>query len=122
MADLLDSGLAWLAQKVRAHASAALAYQRGESSVTIAGTWTRVDRAVADALGLDLRLDNEMRDLIVSADQLTTLGDPQVHDKIVEVLGEQTRTYEVLPIAGTQTWQWLGNRERVYRIHVKRIS
>jgi hypothetical protein len=122
MTDLLESGLAWLAQKVRAHASAALTYQRGDSSVSIAGTWTRVDRAVADALGLDLRLNNEMRDLVVSADELTSLGNPLEHDRVIEVKDGQTRVYEVLPIEGTQAWQWLGNRERVYRIHVKRIS
>ncbi len=122
MADLFDSGLAWLAQKMRAHASAALTYQRGESTVSISGTWARIDRAVADALGLDLRVNNEMRDLIVSADQLSEMGDPQVHDRVIEVSGGTTRTYEVLPIDGTQHWSWLGNRERAYRIHVKQIS
>lgn len=115
MADLLDSGLAWLAQKMRGHASAALAYQRGESSITVNGTWARVDREVSE--GTDFRLQNELRDLLVPADEMT-LGEPLVGDRVIE----GSRTYEVLPLEGTQHWQWLGNRERMYRIHVKRIS
>ncbi len=119
MANLLDTGRAWLAQKMRDHASDSLVYERAGSSITIKGTWVRVDREVAE--GTDFRLQNELRDCLISATELT-MGPPLVGDKITEVKDGQTRVYECLPLADTQHWQWLGNGEQMYRVHFKRIS
>lgn len=119
MADLFESGLAWLASKRRDHASAACIYQLGEQEISVNVTWARVDREVAE--GTDYRLQNELRDALISADEMT-LGAPQVHAKIIEVKDGTTRIYEVLPLEGSQHWRWVGNREALYRIHVKQIS
>jgi hypothetical protein len=122
MADLLKSGLSWLSSQLQDHAATTLTYKRGANEIVIVGTFARVDREVAQ--DTDYRIQNELRDLIVSASQLKIDNqaiEPTPGDRVLEVVDGETRTYEVLPLDGTPCWQWLGNREVDYRIHLKKV-
>ncbi len=124
MGDLLDDGLAWLAEKLQAHASRPVVYRRGADEVTVQAIVGRTLLKLSDGYG-GVRMEWTDRDFLIAAEDLILAGQktlPQRGDQIRETTGGKTLVYEVLAPAGEPEWRWSDPHRRLLRIHTKQIG
>ena len=123
MADLLQTANQWLAGQQRAHASQEVTYQRGVDSATLLATIGRTVFELQDAKGFIQK--TESRDYLITTSDLV-LDDqavlPQRGDKIIETVGDQTFTYEVLAPGKEPVWRYSDPYRTQLRIHTKHIG
>lgn len=99
MANLLQTGQAWLAGKLKAHAATSVVYDRGGQTVALEATFGRTDAERVDENGIGIRA--EITDFIITAADLviggaTTL--PKRGDLIRHTAGGVEKTYEVMTV------------------------
>ena len=117
MANLLQTGTAWLAQQRGAHCASQVTYRRGETELVLGATFGRPDRDVEDELGV--RVGATMTDFLVAAtDFAPTFGEPQAGDQVIA----DGTVYEVLDLAGQGHWRWSGVPGTTMRIHTKQVG
>jgi hypothetical protein len=120
VADLLDAGFAWLERQRRRFMSQEVLYRRGAVAVTAQATVGKTTFEVVTAGGILERI--ESRDFLITAADLAVLGLPQRGDRVVEVRGDQTHTYEVLAPGREPHWRWSDPGHRCLRIHTKHLT
>ncbi len=84
MGDMLDSGLGWLAEKLKAHASRQVVYRRGADEVTVQAIIGRTLLKLDDGYG-GVRMEWTDRDFFDAAEDLILAGQktlPQRGDQI----------------------------------------
>lgn len=119
MADMLQTGAAWLAQQRTAHASQTVTYARGGRSVSLAATPAPVRRVDDSQFGI---LTITERDWLISASLLVLSGavaTPQKNDTITESNGA---VWQVLPIEGEPEARHSDPYGYTWRVHAKRID
>jgi hypothetical protein len=118
--DLLDAGFAWLEQQRRRFLCQDVLYRRGDVVLTAPATVGKTTFEVVTAGGVLERI--ESRDFLIGAAALAVVGLPQRGDRIVEMRGNQTHTYEVLAPGREPHWRWSDPGHRCYRIHTKHLT
>jgi len=124
MGDLLDDGLAWLAEQLKAHASQTVVYRRGANEVTVQATVGRTLLKFDDGYG-GVRMEWTDRDFLIAADDLVLGGEktlPQRGDQVRETVDSQTLVYEVLAPGSEPEWRWSDPHRRLLRIHTKQVG
>ncbi|WP_460182247.1 hypothetical protein [Thermopirellula anaerolimosa] len=124
MGDLLDDGLGWLAEKLKAHASRPIVYRRGADEVTVQAIVGRTLLKLDDGYG-GVRMEWTDRDFLIAADDLILAGRrtlPKRGDQIRENQDGKTLVYEVLAPAGQPEWRWSDPHRKLLRIHTKQIG
>lgn len=116
MSNRLQTASARLAARLKAFASVAVTYRRGEASVPLQATIGRSEFEEDDGAGATVRV--ESRDYLVDLADLGELGLPQVGD----VIDEGSYSYEVCPQADQPCWQWSGPGHDRLRIHTKQTE
>lgn len=122
MADLLQSGAAWLAGKLGDNAAQTITYARGAATVSLAAALGRSEHQQERADGAIIAVVAE--DFIVQPASLVLSGavaTPARGDRITLTIGSATRTYEVMDIPGVGCFEadpW----NSAVRIHTKRLS
>ena len=122
MADLLQSGLTWLAGKLQTHASRAITYRRGVEQVVVNATLGRKDFEADSHEG---RLYFRSNDFLVPAADLVVGGQtvlPERGDQIDVVLDGATVTFEVLAQDNLPPWEYTDPHQTLLRIHTKRVA
>jgi hypothetical protein len=124
-ANLLATGAAWLAGRLKAYASSPIVYRRGDSAVALCATFGKTLLRLDDGLGA-VRIEWTDKDYIISADDLV-LDDqvvrPAQNDIIEYDDGTSIHTYQVLPYGPDEPqWRWCDPHMKMIRIHCKRIS
>ena len=121
MGDLLNSGLAWLGDRLRAHASRSVIYRRGVQQVTVSATLGRKDFETDSHEG---RLYWRANDFLIRAADLVLGGLatlPERGDQIDVDFGGTTATFEVLAQDGIPPWEYSDPFQHVLRIHTKKV-
>ena len=119
MADLLRSGAAWLADRLKESAGSTIVYVRGPHRATMTAT---IGTSRFEAQGANGVVEQwESRDYIVSAGSLPS-GEPERGDRIFEEYGTETVTYEVVTPRGVPTWHYADAFQQTIRIHTKRVD
>lgn len=124
MADLLRTGSAWLAAKLKQHAGESVTYRRGGQSVAVTATVGPQPLRVSDEYGAP-RVEWANEDFLIDAADLVLGGaaaEPAHGDLIERTEGGVTFTYEVTPPPGEAAWRWADAYRVKYRIHAKQIS
>jgi hypothetical protein len=124
MGDLLDSGLGWLAEKLKAHASRPVVYRRGTHEITVQGIIGRTLLKLDDGYG-GVRMEWTDRDFLIAAEDLVLGGQktlPRRGDQIRETAGGKTLVYEVLAPGSEPEWRWSDPHRKLLRIHTKQIG
>jgi hypothetical protein len=124
MTDLLETGAAWLAERLAAHASHVVSYVRGAERLTLSATFGRTPMEVADGYG-SIRIDYTGRDFLVRSENLVlggTYAEPLRGDRIEELVGDKTHVYEVMAQDNEQPFRYCDPNRKLMRIHTKRIS
>ncbi len=116
MADVLQSGLAWLHAQRAAHMVTTATYVPAGSgeAVSLDVTASQIRVELADANGFPV--SSCVTDFLVAADDLT--ADPVPGDKVI--FG--SRTYEVLPLGEEPCWRWTDASRLTRRIHTRDIG
>lgn len=120
MADMMATGIDWLAGQLKANASKTVTYRRRQLSVSLSATIGRTTFETADDFGVVQQ--TESRDFIVEAADLILDGEqtlPMRGDLIEETVAGETHVYETLPLPGEQLWRYSDPHRVMLRIHTK---
>lgn len=121
MGDLIESGVGWLKDKLKAHASRQVVYRRGTIQTSVQATVGRTLLRLSDSYG-QVRMVWTDRDFLIPAADLILDGNPTLPrrgDEIVETVGSETHVYVVLAPGDEPEWRWSDPYKTVLRIHTK---
>ena len=117
MADLLQSGLAWLHGQRKTHLASDAVYQPvapGAESATVAATQSQIRTEEIDVNGFPV--SGTVVDFIVTAADMA--AEPAPGDKLT--IGG--RVYEATALTGEPCWRWTDASRLAYRIHTKDLG
>ncbi len=120
MADLLDTGLAWLNGQRERFLTKPVIYRRGVQEIEVPATLGRTVFRLDVGMGVTERV--EARDYLIGAEHLTGFDQPKPGDRIIEDRDGQRHTAEVMAPGGEPAWRWSDPDRRIYRIHTKHLS
>ncbi|MCP4248080.1 MAG: hypothetical protein GY778_13620 [bacterium] len=123
MGDLLQKGAARLATVLKANAGGSVTYSRGGDSVVLTAGVGRSEFAWLDDAGATI--EEEARDYLVIAAELILAAAatlPAAGDKIVEVAGGTTYTYQVMAFGDEPPYRYSDQQRVRLRIHTKLIG
>lgn len=114
MADLLQTGSAWLESQRTSHCAGLVEYRRSETTTEVHATYGMTKFEVADESGLTV--NSHVWDFLILAEEL---GFEPVAGDVVAANGRQ---YEVMPLAGDGCWRWSDPYRVTFRIHTKDLG
>lgn len=123
MTDMLRDGQAWLAEKLKMHASRLVIYQRDDAEAELPATIGRSFYEQDDGEGIVTR--SQVRDFLIdTADLLLSpIGSlPKRGDWILETENGTTFTYELMSLGGEPAWRYSDPFRLKLRIHTKLID
>lgn len=121
MADLIAQGSSWLRDRLRASASKAVTYRRGEESATVSATIGLTTLFVDRADGSVEKVTS--RDFLIGRDELGSLGDPRRGDRIEEEIGGDVFTFEAMaPDGAKSVFSEVGGHRDMVRVHTKSLG
>ena len=123
MSDLMQQGQAWLSAKLSELASRLVVYHRGELGVELTATIGRSAYDQDNGEGIVTR--SQVRDFLIDTNALllSAIGSlPRRGDRIVEVDGGTTFTFEVMPFGGEPPWRYSDPFRLKLRIHTKQVE
>ena len=124
MADLLQTGQAWLADQLKEHASRLVLYQRDAAQVGVQATIGRTMLKLDDGYG-GVRMEWTDRDYLIQAADLvlaSTQITPERGDRVLDTVGLITSIYEVMAYAGEPPWRFSDPFGKLLRIHTKFVG
>jgi len=111
---VLNRGLSWLEQKLKAFCSSPVEYRRNSQTLEVNAVFSKSDYQTDTGSGISV--ESFVWDFLIEAADLGT--EPQVGDTVI-VNG---RSFEVMKLAGQGCWRWTGPNQRTYRIHTRDIG
>lgn len=123
MADLLQTGAAWLTAQMQQFASQPIVYVRGNQSIPLSATIGRTEFEEADAYGVVQQVVS--RDYLFPATALVPLAGlnrPQRGDEVQETRDGVLYRYQVIAPQGEPHWRYSDAYQQVLRVHTKLIS
>jgi hypothetical protein len=123
MANLFETGAAFLADQLKEHGSQTVTYTRGADSVEVQAVVGRKDVLVETSAGALER--HEQWDFLVAGTDLVLADNvtlPERGDRIKLPRANHTDLFEVMPLAGEDHWRWSDGFERLLRIHTKFVG
>ncbi len=123
MVDLFQTGADRLATVLLTNAGVSVTYSRAGDSVVLTATVGTTEFEWVDDDGATQEI--EARDYLVRAADLilaAALTLPAVGDKIVEVAGAKTYTYQVMAFGDEPAWRYSDQQRVRLRIHTKLIG
>ena len=123
MGNLLQTGAEWLADQLKAHASAGVVFVRGLDQVTVLATVGRTEFEIEDGSGAVQRIQS--RDYLIQAADLVLGGSqalPEPGDRIHETQGDVTFVYEVLAPGNEPCWRYSDPHRKLLRVHTKHVA
>lgn len=124
MSDMLESGMAFLAQQLKQHASQLVTYIRGYDQVDVYATFGRKLLKLQD-LDFGVRMQWTDMDFLILADDLQFGGEkilPMRGDLVVTQVDGKVKTFEVLPYDSDPPWRWSDPFQKMMRIHTKLVN
>lgn len=122
MADMLQTGSAWLEAQRHAHVSHAVTYHRGEDSVELNATVGMTQFEVEREHGIETW---ESRDFLIRTEDLVLAGElvePAAGDRIRETVVDRVQVYEVMAPGDESPWRYSDQWRRTLRVHTKLVD
>lgn len=123
MADLLDTGAAWLEGQRVKHMTRTAQYCRGADSAEVKATVGRTVFEVDDGRGVLEKW--ESRDFLVAAAELVLAGSPVLPargDRVRETQGGKVYVYEVMAPGAEPCWRYSDAYRGTLRVHTKHVA
>ncbi len=124
MPDLLEFGMDWLADRLKAFAARSVVYRRGTEEVTVAAVIGRTLLKLDDGYG-GVRMEWTDRDFLIRPEDLVLGGNavlPERGDTIRETVETTTFVFEVMAPGKEPAWRWSDPHRRMLRIHTKQVG
>ncbi len=125
MADMLQSGLAWLSAQLQANAATTITYRRGSQSVRIQATMGAQLLKVTDLAG-NAMVERPDADFIFPAANLDFGAGPVAPaegDLVEKTYGSITRQFKVMPVGGSEpAWRYCDPYQINVRVHTKFVG
>ena len=124
MGDMIQQGMACLAEKLKAHASTPVLYRRGAEEVTVQAVVGRSLLKLDDGYG-GVRVTWTDRDFVIAAQDLILGGNvtlPQRGDRIEQTIDGVTHVFEVAAPGGEPEWRWSDPHQIMLRIHTVKLE
>lgn len=120
MADLLNSGAAYLSSQLQSAASETVTYTQGNTAATLKATFGSQLLRVTDHQGR-VKTERTARDFIFALAAMTAAGLtlPQRGDKVTISTGE---VFEVTPYDSEAAWRYSDPFETLVRVHTKQVQ
>jgi hypothetical protein len=125
MANTLQRGAAWLAGQLQQHASRPAMYLRGGIVIALVpatvakNTYQVTDietGVVTNVIAFDFTIRRKMLKTAAG-----TQIEPREGDQIRITLNSTPMTYEVLPVADRQCWEWADTSGIMITVHTKEV-
>lgn len=120
MADLLQTGSAWLRSQRRDHLSHAVTYSRGAVTASVLATVGQTMHETVDSYGI--MHEEATRDYLIDVDDLAAFGEPRRGDRITEELNGNHEVFEVLAPGSEPHFRYSDPDREVFRIHTKHVE
>ena len=122
MTDRLQRGNTRLQARMLDKAVQTVTYKRGNTELTgISAVIGETPFRISDVEGFQTRVISQ--DFLIAVSDLSSLGDPEAGDKIIETAADGTiREFEVAAPGGEPEWRWSDTYRTTYRIHTKYIK
>lgn len=124
MPTFLQRGAAWLGDQLKQSAGRTVTYRRGSTvSAAIVGTVSLHDYRTIGDEGIEISVVAD--DWVFTAADLLIRGVqiyPRDGDLIIETLDGFLNKYQVLPVAGRPSSEWLDSSGILLLVHTKRID
>ena len=123
MANLFETGTAWLADQLKTHASADVIYVRGADQVPVKATIGKTEFELDDGSGIVVRIQS--RDFLIHTADLVLGGVetlPVAGDLIRETQGTNTFVYEVMAPGNEPHYRYSDPFRKLLRIHSKHVA
>lgn len=124
MGDLIESGVGWLKDKLKAHASRQVVYRRGTSEASVRAVVGRSLLKLDDGYG-GIRMVWTDRDFLIAAEDLILDGArtlPQRGDQIEQIIDGTKHIFEVLAPGNEPEWRWSDPHQTILRIHTTKLN
>ena len=124
MADLLETAETWLAGQLKSSVGKSIVYRRGDNTVPLTAT---VGSSVFEQRDDTDTVINqwEGRDFLILPADLVLDGStvtPERGDQIVETVGGESLTYEVMSPGDEPVFRYTGPHRKQLRIHTKQVG
>lgn len=122
--DVLQDGLTWLRDQLKANASQEVIYRRGAEEVTLKAVVGRTLLKLDDGYG-GIRMQWTDRDFLIAAEDLVLAGKktlPQRGDQIEQTINGIKHIFEVLAPGNEPEWKWCDPHETMIRIHTTKLN
>ena len=123
MPNLFEAGATWLANQLKAHASAEVTYVRGVDQVPVKATIGKTEFEIDDGSGVIVRIQS--RDFLIHTADLVLAGTeslPVAGDLIRETQGANTFVYEVMAPGNEPHYRYSDPFRKLLRVHAKLIG
>jgi len=123
LANLLQTGAAWLADQLKSHASNEVIYQRAAEQISVQATIGSTEFEIDEGSGMLQRIQS--RDFLIHAADFVLGGEqtlPAVGDRVLETHGELTLIYEVMAPGPEPHWRYSDPFRKLLRIHTKHVA
>lgn len=117
MPNLLDTGAAWLVERLQESAGRSSTYVRGGKRITFTAVRVSQDETVIDANGIAITARDHEITVPVSA----IPWEPRGGDVIEETVGGELVRWEVVPRGNSGAWEWWDDARQAYRVFVQEV-
>ena len=124
MADILQTGLEWLAAQNKTHRATLVTYKRGNYSASITATYGKKTIRIPQANGVYIHIET-IDWLMLAADLIinSTLTEPQPGDRIEWTdANSDVHVYEVQPIGDENCFRYSDPGQTSLRIHTQQMD
>lgn len=126
MADLIQTGMDWLGDQLRANVAQTVTYSRGPRSVSLSATLGSTAFRIGDPLG-GTRIERTDRDFLIAVADLilgglTVLPERGDEVRVTRADGATVDVYEVLAPGGEPVFRWSDSHRTTIRIHTKHVG
>ncbi len=117
MANLLDTGAAWLVQRLQESAGRSSTYVRGGRRIAVTSVRTGQDESFLDANCVAITVRDH--EVMVAASDIP--WEPRAGDVIEETIGATRVRWEVVPRGDSGAWEWWDDARQAYRVFVQEV-
>ena len=126
MADMISSGLSWLAGQLKTNVSQTVTYKRGIQSVSIQATFASQILRTSDGQG-NSKIERPDADFVFTTADLnfgSGVVEPAAGDIVQVVFGAVTKQFKLMPMAGGSepAWRYCDAYQIEVRCHTKFIG
>ena len=120
MADILQTGAAWLTEMNTTHRGRTVTYKRGDTTASVPAVSGRTVFEVPTDFGVYEKVQSS--DYLITVAALAAFDEPLAGDQVRDTIGDTTHIFEVMAPGPEPVFRYTDAARRTFRIHTKRVG